>query len=228
MAVIGRASWRIRWLNPYGPAGPGTAEPMSEFGERTRGLPYAEQGLGATMQADPSRRTVLAADPSSGARTDTSAFAWIAVAFGVAIVGGLVLALWAIVNGEAPDVAASPYHVPFYLGLAALVGYSLARVVRATVEELAGTPSPTPTGFLASRAATAIWPSSSTSSWREGVGIYFGIEEGYAEPGGAGRRRRHDRYLLRAAILLGPRARARPACRHRSRSPPSAGRAASP
>ena len=175
-----------------------------------------------------------AADPSSSrARTDPpSAFAWIAVAFGVAIVGGLVLALWAIVNGEAPDVAASPYHVPFYLGLAALVGYSLARVVRATRRGAGWRHAPTPTGSLASgrRPRPGPRPRRRLARGRRHLLRHRGGLR--AEPVVLVLALRHDRYRPTAGgdVLLGPwRVRApRPACRHRSRSPPSAGRAASP
>ena len=62
---------------------------------------------------------------------DTRRFAWIAAAFGVVIVGGFVLVLWAINSGRAPDVAASPYHAPLYLGLAALVVFCAWRALLA-------------------------------------------------------------------------------------------------
>ena len=138
---------------------------------------------------------------------DTRRFAWIAAAFGVVIVGGFVLVLWAINSGRAPDVAASPYHAPLYLGLAALVVFCAWRALIA-VRGGTGWRSALPDGFglLGVGAATAIIGLILDVGWREGVGIFFGIEEGFAP----------SRVVLvvalgmiaivplRASILLGP------------------------
>ena len=151
----------------------------------------------------------MAAVPSSGPQTgeDSRSFAWIAVSFGAVIVGGFVLALWAIVSGRSPDVAASPYHAPFYLGLAALVVFCLARAIIA-LRRGAGWRRAFPDGFglLGIGTATALLGLVLDVGWRQGIGIYFGIEEGFAP----------SRVVflialgmiaivpLRAAILLGP------------------------
>jgi len=138
---------------------------------------------------------------------DTRRDSWIAAAFGAVIVGGFVLVLWAIVSGRSPDVAASPYHVPLYLGLAALVAFCVWRTVIA-VRGGTGWRSALPDGFglLGVGAATALLALILDVGWRQGVGIFFGIEEGFAP----------SRVVLvialgmiaivplRAAILLGP------------------------
>ncbi len=50
--------------------------------------------------------------PASGS-DDERRLGWMAAGFGVLVVGGFVLVLWAVVRGEARDVAASPFHLPF-------------------------------------------------------------------------------------------------------------------
>src|SRR6188508_377118 len=130
------------------------------------------------------RRSSMAAVPSPEPQPGDDAsrrFAWIAVSFGAAIVGGFVLVLWAIASGRSPDVAASPYHIPLYLALAALVVYCLARIARA-VRRGAGWRHTFPDGYglLGIGAATAIIGLTLDVGWREGVGIFFGIEEGFA------------------------------------------------
>jgi WD40 repeat protein len=125
----------------------------------------------------------MAAEPSPEPRSgdDTRRFAWISVSFGAVIVGGFVLVLWAVVSGRSPDVAASPYHAPLYLGLAALVGFCLARVIRA-VRGGVGWRRAFPDGFglLGVGAAASILGLVLDVGWREGVGINFGIEDGFA------------------------------------------------
>src|SRR6188508_1712113 len=156
------------------------------------------------------RRSSMAAVPSPEPQPGDDAsrrFAWIAVSFGAVIVGGFVLVLWAIASGRSPDVAASPYHIPLYLALAALVVYCLVRIARAA-RRGAGWRHTFPDGYglLGIGAATALLGLVLDVGWREGVGIFFGVEEGFAP----------SRVVLvialgmiaivalRAAILLGP------------------------
>jgi hypothetical protein len=111
----------------------------------------------------------------------TRRLAWIAASFGAVIIGGFVLVLWAIASGRAPDVAASPYHLPLYLGLAGLVAYALVRAFRAA-RRGDGWRHAFPDGFglLGVGAGVAIVSLVLDVGWREGVGIVFGIEEGFA------------------------------------------------
>lgn len=103
--------------------------------------------------------------------------AWIALLFGAWITGGLLLVLWAIEHGRAPDVAASVYHLPLYVGLAALAVYSVVQLVRA-LRRAGGWRGTFPPGYgtlglglLVALAALVL-----DVGWREGVGIGFGIE----------------------------------------------------
>ena len=52
-----------------------------------------------------------------------AAMAWIALGFGLWITGGLILVLWALEHGQTDDAFASIYHLPIYLGLAAVCLY---------------------------------------------------------------------------------------------------------
>lgn len=153
------------------------------------------------MASEPSRATSLAS-------TQSQRFAWLACAFGVGIIGGFVLALWAIVNGKAPDVAASPFHIPFYLALAALVAWSAARVVRGWLVG-AGWRHAFPRGYgiLGLGAATAVLALVLDVGWRQGVGFRFGIEEGFAPSRVvvASAMAMIAIVPLRAALVLGPR-----------------------
>jgi len=127
---------------------------------------------------------VMAADPSIKPPPVTDAigrFSWVATMFGALVVGGLVLVLWAVVNGRARDVAASPYHVPFYLGLGSLAVLCGVRAVRAQRRGL-GWRRAMPEGFglLGVGVATVALALILDVGWREGVGIVYGIEEGFA------------------------------------------------
>ena len=119
----------------------------------------------------------MAADPSPAvARRD----AWIATAFGVWIVGGFTLVLWAIVQGESPDVAASPYHIPLYAGvvvLAALSAVVTFRAVRRGDGWRDGMPG---YGALLAGAAVLVLAIVLNVGWRGGIGIGTGIEAGLA------------------------------------------------
>jgi hypothetical protein len=108
-------------------------------------------------------------------------FAWVASCFGALIVGGFVLVLWAINNGHAPDQAASPYHLPLYLGVAALAVLGAARAIRAEARGV-GWRRAFPPGFglLGAGAATFIGALVLDLGWREGVGFSFGLEDSFA------------------------------------------------
>jgi Tol biopolymer transport system component len=124
----------------------------------------------------------MSADPSS-ARPDTThsnRTAWIATGFASWIVGGFMLALWAIAQGHAGDVAASPYHIPVYLGFGALAAYAVVMAVQAARRGRgwrAGLPG---YGALSAGIATLVLALVLDVGWREGIGIGGGIEEGLA------------------------------------------------
>jgi len=132
-----------------------------------------------TSSAQPSIR----ADPA----------AWIALLFGIWIVGGLVLVLWALEQGQALDVAASIYHVPLYVGLGALTLFCGVRVIRA-IRHGDGWRGALPPGYgtlgvgLVGLLAALVLD----LGWREGVGISFGIEGGMAP----------SRILVAIAVVL--------------------------
>jgi len=151
----------------------------------------------------------MAAEPrlAPHAGEESRRFAWTAASFGAVIIGGFVLVLWAILNQRLTDVAASPYHLPFYLGLAALWLLCLVRTILAQRRGAGWRRSfPDGYGLLGVGAAAAALGLILDVGWREGVGIYFGIEDGFAP----------SRVVvlialgmiaivpLRAAILLGP------------------------
>src|SRR6187401_3434851 len=69
--------------------------------------------------------------PTASGRRRQDWMSWIALLFGVWIVGGLVLVLWAIEQGRALDPAASEYHLPLYLGIGALAVYCGVRLALA-------------------------------------------------------------------------------------------------
>ncbi|HET6746411.1 MAG TPA: hypothetical protein VFH90_11275 [Candidatus Limnocylindria bacterium] len=142
------------------------------------------------MAADPSPADAVAAEATPA---DARRAAWIATAFGVWIVCGLLLVLWAIQSGRSPDPAASVYHIPFYLGLAALGAFAIGRLVRA-IRRGAGWRQAFPPGYgslgaglLAGLAALIL-----DVGWREGVGIGFGIEGVFAP----------SRILVAVAVVL--------------------------
>jgi hypothetical protein len=108
-------------------------------------------------------------------------FGWIAAGFGALVVGGFVIVLWAIVNGEARDVAASPFHLPFYAGVGLLVLLCAASVVGAMRRGLGWRHAmPDGYGILGVGAVTLLAALVLDVAWREGVGIAGGIEEGFA------------------------------------------------
>ena len=122
--------------------------------------------------------------PSSSADLASKApsrFAWVAAAFGLVLIGGFVLILWALENGEAPDPAASPYHLPLYVGLAALV---VMCAWRAIGSQRRGTgwlhALPAGYGSLGLGAAVLVAALVLDLGWREGVGIWLGIENAFA------------------------------------------------
>ena len=119
--------------------------------------------------------------PADDGSAQIARFAWGATAFGVAIVGGFVLVLWALAAGEADDVAASPYHVPLYLAIAALVGTCGVLVVQAWRRgDRWNHALPAGFGTLGAGAVAVVAGLILDVGWREGVGIQLGIEDGFA------------------------------------------------
>jgi hypothetical protein len=118
--------------------------------------------------------------PASGS-DDERRLGWMAAGFGVLVVGGFVLVLWAVVRGEARDVAASPFHLPFYLGAGLLVlacaVWMVRRVRRGSRWHDA---MPDGYGILGVGAVTLGAALILDVGWREGVGIVGGLEDGFA------------------------------------------------
>lgn len=106
-------------------------------------------------------------------------FAWLSVAFGAWIFGGLVFWVRALEEGLTQDVGISPYHVPFYLGILGLALICAGLAVRAT---RAGRPWREGLhrgygGVGLGAVLLLAWPILDLG-WREGVGINSpGIEE---------------------------------------------------
>src|SRR4029079_18102720 len=73
------------------------------------------------------------AEPSSASESAPAVrrASWIALGFGAWLVAAFFRVLWAIAQGQSPDVAASPFHIPLYTGLVALAAFSGITVVRA-------------------------------------------------------------------------------------------------
>lgn len=124
------------------------------------------------MHAEPSSASRPATAPGRASRRAS----WIALGFGTWLVAAFFLVLWAIANGQSPDVAASPFHIPVYAGLVALAAFSGIAVVRA-IRRGAGW-----RGALPGHPATIVGAALLTAGlildvgWREGIGIGQGIE----------------------------------------------------
>lgn len=88
---------------------------------------------GGTVSAPGGARTSGMASPETRdarAPADTR-FAWVALFFAAWIFVGLNLLAYALTHGLTSDFGLSPYHVPFYLGAVALVGFMAWRATRA-------------------------------------------------------------------------------------------------
>jgi Tol biopolymer transport system component len=153
------------------------------------------------------RGTANAADGPADGRFD-----WLAAGFGVWIVGGVFLVVWALNSGLTSDVGVSLYHAVGYLGILALAGFStwlVARAVRSGRSWRAAFPA----GFGSLGAGLAVLLAYVVAdvAWREGVGIGEGIEGGFAP----------SRILLLAGLVLVAMAPLRAALRRRA-TPPEA------
>jgi len=122
----------------------------------------------------------MAADPSL-APSDTDeprGFAWLATGAAAIITGGFTLLLWAFVNELTPDVAASAYDIPLYLGVLLVAIGSLVLAVRARRDGRKWTrPLPRGYGVMTAGAALFVVGFILDAGWREGVGFLFGIEQ---------------------------------------------------
>ena len=125
----------------------------------------------------------MAQEPSSAppARPSRDRTAWVAVLFGVLIVGGLDFAVWADSQGLANDVFATPYHIPFYVGLLALGVYSATGALRARRRGLSWRRA-WPTGYGGLGAGVVLVAAGFVLDlgWRQGVGIEPDVETGLA------------------------------------------------
>jgi hypothetical protein len=120
-------------------------------------------------------------------------WAWIAVALGAWIIGGVYLVSGAIERGDTSDVGMSPYHVVGYGGLLALAAISLWLVIRARRRGLGWRRAfPPGLGSLGAGLLVALAYVVIDVAWREGVGINPGVEEGFAP----------SRVLLLGALVL--------------------------
>jgi Tol biopolymer transport system component len=116
------------------------------------------------------------ADSSNAART-----AWVALLFGIWIVGGLVLVIWADSQGLASDLFATPYHIPFYLGLLTLAIYCVVGVLRARRRGLSWRRAlPSGYGGLGVGLLVVAAGFIVDLGWRQGIGIGSDVEMGLA------------------------------------------------
>lgn len=106
---------------------------------------------------------------------------WVATLFGVWIVGGLVFVFWAGEQGLGNDEFATPYHIPFYLGLLALGVSSATGAVRARRRGLSWREAwPRGYGGLGAGVVLVLAGFVLDLGWRQGVGIEPGVETGLA------------------------------------------------
>jgi Tol biopolymer transport system component len=105
-------------------------------------------------------------------------FAWLTLFFAAWILGGLNLFVWAITHGQTSDIGFSPYHVPFYLGLATLAGVLAWRVIHAVRSGRSWHEAlPPGYGVVGAGLITLLaWPVVDLG-WREGVGTTGGLAE---------------------------------------------------
>jgi dipeptidyl aminopeptidase/acylaminoacyl peptidase len=108
-------------------------------------------------------------------------WAWIAVLFGAWILSGVYLVVRALTGEVIRDVGISPYHALVYSGLIALAGLSIWLVVRAR-RRGRGWREAFPPGYGSLGAGLVVFVAGLLLdvAWREGVGIAFGIENGFA------------------------------------------------
>lgn len=118
-----------------------------------------------------------AVERAPGMRPDSVRRAsWIALGFGIWLIGGFFLVLWAIAQGQSPDVAASPFHIPVYAGVVTLAAFTAVTVTRSLRRGEGWR------GALPGHAATIIGAAVLVAGlvldvgWREGVGIGQGAE----------------------------------------------------
>jgi Tol biopolymer transport system component len=124
----------------------------------------------------------MQAEPSSAERQAPSIrrASWVALGFGVWLIGAFFLVLWAIAQGLSPDVAASPFHIPVYAGLVTLAAFAAAAVIRA-VRRGDGWRAALPRHpATIVGAAVLVGGLVLDVGWREGVGIGQGIEANLA------------------------------------------------
>jgi WD40-like Beta Propeller Repeat len=120
-------------------------------------------------------------DVQTSHRGSNVRWAWIAVLFGAWIVSGVFLVVRALNEEVIRDVGISPYHALVYSGLIALAGLSVWLVVRAK-RGGRGWREAFPPGYGSLGAGLVVFVASLVLdvAWREGVGIAFGIENGFA------------------------------------------------
>jgi hypothetical protein len=105
-------------------------------------------------------------------------FAWLTLFFAAWILFGLILLAYALTHGLAFDIGFSPYHVPFYLGVAALAGFLGRRVIRA-VRRARSWREALPPGYGTLGAGLLVlvaWPIVDLG-WREGIGRTPGLTD---------------------------------------------------
>ncbi len=114
-------------------------------------------------------------------RRSARRWAWIAVGFGVWVIGGTFLVVRALTRGDATDVGISPYHAVAYAGLLFLALLTVARGLIAVRRGHSWTAAyPPGFGALGAGAGVLLAYVVADVAWREGVGIGPGIEGGFA------------------------------------------------
>jgi hypothetical protein len=106
---------------------------------------------------------------------------WLALILAGWLVGALLVVVGALSQELTSDVGLSPYHIPFYLWLAAVSGLSILLVARAPPGPRWTQAYPTGYGSIGAGLVVLLAYLVIDVGWREGVGIKpFGIETGLA------------------------------------------------
>jgi Tol biopolymer transport system component len=150
--------------------------------------------LPSQMTATGDAITVDAPDAEEGSRRAPATFAWLTLLLAAWITLGLLLAATVYANRTITDTVLSIYHLPYYLGVLALVGLCLARIIRArrAGQDWRAAFPPGYLGLPVGAALLVIWPIVEIG-WREGIGIRGdSIEQSFAP----------SRLLVLAGVLL--------------------------
>ena len=146
------------------------------------------------MTATSDAITVDAPDAEEGSQRAPATFAWLTLLLAAWITLGLLLVATVYANRTISDTVVSIYHIPYYLGVLALVGLCLLLIVRArrAGHDWRAAFPPGYLGLPVGAVLLVIWPVVEIG-WRQGIGIYpDSIEQVFAP----------SRLLAFAGVLL--------------------------